>query len=82
MDWRGGGVAGPVPDAGRCWAVEALRMLDTMLLVTPTTSNTTQTISPTSCIAASYLVPGTGGGWPSAGASVEAPIEERISVSA
>jgi hypothetical protein len=67
-------------------AATCRRALETMLLITPITNRATQTRVPTSRIAAAYLVAGpvSGGGCccESVAASVEAPIEERISVSA
>jgi hypothetical protein len=57
-----------------------------MLPITPITKKPTQTRMPTSRIAPPYLLAGpvSGGGCccESVAASVEAPIEERISVSA
>jgi hypothetical protein len=58
-------------------------MVETMLLTTPMKTRTTQTSVPTSRTKATYLPgPESGGGCGSLALSVEAPIDERISVSA
>lgn len=85
----GCGPGGP-PDRGCGWGGWApcicLRALEAMLLTTPTSSSTTQTKMPTSRTAGDYfgVGPVSGGGCccASVAASVEAPIDPRISVSA